>query len=632
MNKLIPVFITVIVVQLTNAAFAAKHGVDLYDELKYPADFTHFEYANPEAIKGGDVVLAAVGTFDSLNPFVIKGDPAAGLSYVHSSLLYATLLAHSYDEPISAYGYIAESVEVAPDRISVTFTLRKQATFHDGSPITPEDVVFTFNIMKEKGQPFYRTYYREIIKAEKVDDHQVKFTFASSKNRELPVIIGEMPILSQQYYQTHEFSASSLEMPLGNGPYKIEAVDAGKSLTYSRVKNWWGENLPVNKGRYNFDLITYLYFRDATVAFEAFKAGEVDFRLENSSKNWSSGYDFPALNHGFAKKLVVENSTNQGMQAFVFNARRPVFQDKKVRQAVALAFDFEWANDNLFYSLYERTNSFFENSELAAHGLPQGEELQILEQYKDRLPAALFTQEFRMPVNDKPGAIREQLKQARNLLETAGWVIKDQKRVHSVSKAPLQFEILIADPTFVRVISGFVRNLKQLGIGARVRVVDSAQYIGRVNDFDFDIIVGGMGQSESPGNEQLEFWGSRAAAAKGSQNYAGIKNPIVDNLIELVIDAPNRASLVQRVRALDRVLLWEYYVVPLYYNAKYWLAIWDKFDRPAIAPKYVFDFNSWWIDPKLEARLIIKDETQEAQAAVFPTCPEEPFRRYRYRM
>lgn len=576
----------------------AAHGVSLYGDLKYGPDFQHFDYVNPDAPKGGRINFAVIGTFDSLNPFIIKGDPAAGMSPLHASNFYATLLDHSADEPIAAYGYIAEDVEVAPDRASVTFTLRKNATFHDGSPIIPEDVVFTFNMLKEKGQPFYKAYYREITTAETVGSHKVKFTFQDGNNKELPIIISEMPILSKTFYQEpgHEFDDASMKHPLGSGPYKIEKVSPGKSITYKRVENWWGKDLPVNKGEYNIDVLKYVYFRDPTVAFQSLQAGVTDFRLENIAKNWAKAYTFPAVESGDVKKLAVKHQGGAGMQGMAFNTRREIFKDPRVRKAISLLFDFEWANKNLFYGLYKRTNSYFANSELASRGIPKGRELEILKAFEDQLPQEVFIKPFRMPVTDGSGNIRAQLRQAIGLLKEAGWKVKNHKLVHKKTNQLFKFEILLVQPDLKRVLNGFIRNLKRLGIDARLRVVDSSQYMARIDEFDFDMISIRIGQSESPGNEQFEFWGSKVAGVKGSRNYMGIASPIVDALIQEVIDAPTRDELVNRTRALDRVLLHQYYVVPMYHSDEYLFAHWRHFKHPKKFPKYTLQLSTWWVD------------------------------------
>lgn len=581
-----------------------SHGIDLYNQLKYGADFKNFDYVNPDAPKGGELTLAAIGSFDSLNPFVIKGVPAAGMTHVYPSYLHATLLAHSFDEPIAAYGYIAEKIELAPDRSWIIFTLRKEAKFHDGSQITPDDVIFTFNILKEKGNPFFKAYYREITTVEQIGKYQVKFSFLSGKNLELSVIIGDMPILSKSYYTKHNFEDATLIIPLGSGPYKIETVDAGKSITYRRVKHWWGENLPANKGLYNFDKIKYLYFRDGIVAFEALKTGVYDLRIENESKNWAKEYNLPVVKQGKMLKKTIPNHMIQGMQAFIFNMRRDLFKNKEVRQALSLLFDFEWTNKNLFYGFYKRTNSFFENSELAAHGLPSEDELKILAPFHAKLPREVFTTAFEMPVNDGLGNIRSQIKKAQDLLKQAGWVMNEQKLVNSKNYQPFVFDILISDPVYIRVLQGFINNLKRVGIEANVRLVDAAQYESRVEDFDFDMIIQKIGQTSSPGNEQVEFWSSKTANIKGSFNYAGIKNPVIDQLIEGVLKASSREHLTAATRALDRVLLWNYYVIPMWHNDAYWVAYWNKFGQPKIIPAYNFPLDTWWVDSKLEKKLI----------------------------
>ncbi len=573
-----------------------QHGLELYGVPKYPADFKHFDYVNPDAPKGGTFRVGVVGTFDSLNPFIIKGVPAAGMTILHPSYLYATLMDRSYDEPSSAYGYIAETVEIAEDKKSVTFTLRKNATFADGSPITADDVVFSFDTLKKKGHPTYAAYYRKINNAEALSPSKVRFNFVTDDDRELPQIIGELPILSKAYYAKHDFNKADMTIPLGDGPYKIESVDPGKSITYVRVKDWWGADLPVNKGRYNFDKIKFIYFRDPTVALEAFKAGDVDWRLEKVAKDWVNSYDSPAFRNGDYIKKEIKHEMPSGMSGLIFNTRKPIFQDVKVRKAIALAFDFEWANKNLFYDTYTRHNSYFSNCELASTGLPQGEELKILEQFKDKLPPEIFTQEFKMPVNAKGHNIRDQLRIAKKLLKEAGWEIKDGVLTNDKTGQPFQFEILLVQPDLERVINGFIENLKALGIKASIRVVDSAQYTARMDDFDYDMIFDGFGQSISPGNEQEEYFGSRTADIKGSKNTAGVKNPVIDALIEQIIHASSRESLVAHTHALDRVLLWNYYVVPGYYQGAYRLGYWKNFHFPPKTPKYNLDLNSWWYE------------------------------------
>ncbi len=575
-----------------------QHGLELYGSPKYPKDFKHFEYVNPDAPKGGQLVLGGSGTFDSLNPFVIKGTPAAGMSSLYPSYFYATLMQHAADEPLSTYGYVADTVELADDGKSITFTIREGAKFHDGSPITAADVAFSFNTLKEKGNPFYKSYYRKVLKVEALGTQKVRFEFTVAGDKELPLIVGDIPILSKAYYAKHDFNKSDIIVPMGSGPYEISDVDAGKSITYKRLKNWWGADLPVNKGRYNFDTIKIIYFRDSTVALEAFKAGDVNFRVENTAKNWVTSYDSPAFKSGEYVKEEIIHTMPSGMTGLIFNIRKPIFQDINVRKAVALAFDFEWANKNLFYNLYQRHNSYFSNCELASSGLPQSEELKILEPFKAQLPAEVFTQQFKMPVNNGTSGIRNQLRKAKELLQAAGWDVKDGELVNKKTGEPFDFEILIVQAELARVINGFVQNLRTLGINANIRVVDTAQYEERINSFDYDTIWGGFGQSITPGNEQAEYFSSKAADAMGSKNYIGIKNPVVDVLVEDIIHAEDRESLKAYVHALDRVLLWNYYMVPGYYLGAYWIAYWSDIKHPKVMPKYGLDMDSWWHEEK----------------------------------
>ena len=573
------------------------HGHSMYGDLKYGPEFRHFQYVNPEAPKGGDVKLAAIGTFDTLNPFVLKGVPAAGLGGTVDTLTVA-----SEDEPFSQYGLIAESIEMPADRSWVAFTLRPQARFHDGSPITVEDVIWTFETLKTKGHPFYRSYYAQVAKAEKVGERKVRFGFAPGDNRELPLIVGQLPVLSRAYWSKRDFEKTTLEPPLGNGAYRIESVEPGRSITYRRVKDYWAVKLPVNVGRENFDSIRFDYYRDITVAIEAFKGGEYDFRQENVAKNWATAYASPAVTHGLIKKEEIPNEVPTGMQAFVYNTRRPIFQDARVRRALAYAFDFEWTNKNLFYGAYTRTRSFFSNSELASSGLPGAEELKVLEPFRGKVPDEVFTREYQPPATDGSGNTREGAREALRLLGEAGWTIKGQKLTNARGE-PMQFEVLLSDPTWERIALPFVKNLERLGVAARVRTVDAAQYEKRQDDFDFDVAVFVWGQSLSPGNEQRDFWGSEAAGTKGARNLAGIKDPVVDRLIDLVITAPDRAGLVARTRALDRVLLWGHYVIPHWHIRAYRVVHWDKFSRPAVSPKYALGFDTWWVDPQKEAAL-----------------------------
>ena len=448
--------------------------------------------------------------------------------------------------------------------------------------------------------PAYREYYGDVTKVVPEGDRGVRFYFKSAKNRELPQILGQMPVLSKAYWSGRDFEKTTLTPPLGSGPYTIKSVDPGRSITYSRVKDYWGADLPVNKGRYNVDTIRYDYYRDATIALEAFKAGQYDVRLENSSKDWATGYDCPALRDGLIKKEQIPNGLPSGMQGFGYNLRRPIFQDPRVREALAYAFDFEWSNKNLFYGAYQRTRSYFDNSDLAATGVPQGQELQILDKFKGQIPDAVFTTEYDPPKYDGSGNIRDGLRQALKLLMEAGWTFKDEKLVNAKTGQPFEFEILLDNPQFERIVLPFADNLKRMGITARVRTVDTAQYERRMDTFDYDMTVVVFPESLSPGNEQREYWGSQAADEQGSHNLLGIKSKVVDALVEELIQSPDRASLVAHTRALDRVLQYGYYVIPNFHLAASRVAYWDKFRRPAVSPKYAVGLDTWWVDPGAE--------------------------------
>jgi microcin C transport system substrate-binding protein len=582
------------------AKVTVAHGLSMYGDLKYGPGFTHFDYTDPDAPKGGDVKLAAIGTFDNLNPFILKGVAAAGIGE-----LFDTLTVQSADEPLTAYGLLAETIEVPDDRSWVAYTLRPEARFHDGSPVTAEDVVWTFETLKTKGHPFFRSYYAKVVRAEKIGPRTVKFIFSPGDNRELPLIVGQMAVLSRAYWTTHDFGKTTLEPPLGSGPYTVTAVEPGRSITYRRVKDYWGARLPVNAGRNNFETIRFDYYRDSTVALEAFKAGAYDFRPENVAKNWATAYDVPAVRAGLIKKELIPNEVPTGMQGFVYNTRRPVFADRRVRAALGYAFDFEWTNKNLFYGAYARTKSYFSNSELASRGLPSREELRILEPFRGKIPDEVFTKAYEPPTTDGSGEIRPNLRTAFGLLEQAGWAVRAGKLVDARTGEPMTFEILLDQPDFERITLPFVKNLERLGVVARVRTVDTAQYQRRMENFDFDMAVMVWGESLSPGNEQRDRWASEAASTPGSQNVAGIRDPVVDRLVDLVVAAPDRPSLVARTRALDRVLLWGCYVIPHWHIQAFRVAYWAKFGRPRIPPKYALGFpDTWWVDPAREAELL----------------------------
>ncbi|MCC7274352.1 MAG: ABC transporter substrate-binding protein [Alphaproteobacteria bacterium] len=576
-----------------------RHGLSMFGDLKYPPNFRNFEYADPKAPKGGTVRLSAIGTYDTLNPFTLKGVAGAG-----AGLLFQTLTVNSGDEAFSEYGMVAESVIVPKDRSWVAFNLRPEAKFNDGSPITPADVVFSMEILKAKGAPFYRSYYGDVVKVETTAAHQVKFTFRNGDNPELPLIVGQLPVLSRAYWTTREFDKTTLEAPLGSGPYVVESADPGRSITYRRVPNHWADDLPVQKGQYNFERIRFDYYRDATVALEAFKGGEYDFRQENVAKDWATGYDSPAVTEGLIRREEIRNEQPTGMQGFVFNLRRPVFADRRVREAISQAFDFEWTNKTLFYGAYTRTRSYFSNSELAASGLPSPAELKILEPFRGKVPEEVFTKEYVPPTTDGSGNMRDGLRRAFDLLKAAGWIVKDRRLVNEKTGEAMAFEILLSQPNWERIALPFAKNLERLGIQAKVRTVDTAQYQKRMESFDYDITVEVFAQSLSPGNEQRDMWSSAAARTDGSRNTAGIADPVVDQLVDLVINAPDRQGLIDRTRALDRVLLWGHYVIPNWHIQTWRLAYWDRFARPPVTARYSLGFlNTWWVDPAKDAAL-----------------------------
>jgi microcin C transport system substrate-binding protein len=585
---------------------ARSHGLSLFGDLKYGPDFTHFDYVNPDAPKGGTVRYAAIGTFDTLNPYQLKGNKASGLT-----LLFDTLMFPSFDEPDSEYGLVAESVEVAKDRTWVQYNLRREARFHDGSPITPDDVIWTFDTLRTKGDPHYRLYYADVVKVEKVGERGVRFGFRTGDNRELPMIVGQIPVLSKKSWEGKDFEKTTLDAPLGSGPYTIESFDVGRDIVYRRAADYWAKDLPVNRGRNNFDSIRYDYYRDATVALEAFKAGQYDIRPENVAKNWAIGYDSPALRDGLIKKEEIPNKVPQGMQGFGFNTRRTIFGDRRVRHALSYLFDFEWTNKDLFYGAYTRSESYFSNSDLASSGRPSADELKILDPYKGQIPDAVFTTVYQAPKTDGTGNIRDDMRQALRLLKEAGWSVKGEQMVNDETGQPFTFEFLLVQPEFERIVLPFTQNLARVGIKANVRTIDPAQYENRMRDFDYDMTVVLIPESNSPGNEQREFWSSAAADEKGSSNYMGVKSKAVDDIVNLIVGAPDRASLVARVHALDRILLESHYVIPNWYLSYFRVASWDKFGHPKISPPYALALDTWWLDQE-------RAQTVEAKKAQEP--------------
>jgi len=586
---------------------AWRHALSLFGDIKYPADFKRFDYVNPDAPKGGSVRQIAVGTFDNFNIAVagVKGSlaPAVGL-------IYERLMEPALDEVATGYGVLAEAAQYPADFSWVVYRLRKEARWHDSKPVTPEDVVYSLEVLK-KLSPQYAAYYRHVANVERTGEREVKFTFDSSGNRELPQIVGELMVLPKHYWEgsdaqgrKRDISQTTLEPPLGSGPYRIKDFVAGRTLSLERVKDYWGANLPVQIGQNNFDELRYEFFRDSTVALEGFKGDQVDWRLENSAKNWATAYDFPAVTE---KRVLLEefpNRSSGNMQAFALNTRRDQFRDARVRNAFNWAFDFEEMNKQLFYGQYSRINSYFAGTELASSGLPEGQELAILETVRDKVPAEVFTKPYRNPVGGDPEAVRANLRESMRLLKEAGYEIKDRKLVDASGK-PVTVEILVQDPAYERIALFYKPSLERIGVTTSIRIVDDAQYENRKRKFDYDIIIDSWGESLSPGNEQREYWGSQAADAPGSRNTIGIKNPAIDALIDKMIFAKDRAELVAATKALDRVLLWNHYVVPQWNYPKVRTARWDRFSRPAELPKYgLSGFPAlWWFDAEKAARI-----------------------------
>ncbi len=556
------------------------HALSLLDSPKYPADFEYFDYVNPDAPKGGTLRMVYVGGFDTLNIHIDKGDPAVGLPI----RFYESLMRVAEDDILTQYGVIAESVEVADDLSFVIYHLRPEAHFNDGSPITSEDVVFSYNILVEEGLPFYRRYYADVEKVTALSDHSVRFDFNGPPNRELPQIVGQIYILSKAYWEDKEFYSVALEPPVTSGPYKITDLESGRFIVLERDENYWGNHLPINRGKYNFDTIRYDYYRDQEVATEAFKSGEYDLRAEQNSKRWATSYDFPALDEGMVYKEMLPHGRPAGMQGFAFNTRLPQFQDPKVREAFSYCFDFEWCNESLFYGQYTRTVSYFQNSPMASSGLPTGKELEILKAYQDQIPEEVFTKEFTVPSTAEPNSLRDNLRKAVELLAEAGWEIQDGKLINTESGEGMQIEFLLNSPGFERILSPFVQNLERVGIDASIRTVEPAQYINRIREYDFDAVVATFRQSLSPGNEQRDWWGSLSGKEPGGRNIVGIQNPVVDDIIEKLVAATSREDLIHNTRALDRVLLWNHYVVPGWHIRADRVLWWDKFGRPDIKP------------------------------------------------
>jgi microcin C transport system substrate-binding protein len=586
---------------------AWRHALSLFGDIKYPDGFKRFDYVNPDAPKGGVARMISIGTFDNFNIAVmgVKGSIAPA-----AITIYETLMVRSQDEVATEYGLLAEAAAHPADFAWVIYRLRKEARWHDGQQVTPEDVIFSIETLK-KQSPFYASYYRHVDKAEKIGERDIKFSFDSPGNRELPSIVGELPVLPKHYWEgtdnqgrKRDVSATTLEMPLGSGPYRIKEFVAGRSVKLERVKDYWGANLPSQVGQNNFEEMRFEFFRDNLVALEAFKADQADWIAENSAKQWATAYDFPAV----AEKRVVKEefpiNDSGRMQAFALNLRRDQFKDAHLRRAFNYAFDFEEMNKQLFYGQYKRINSYFDGTELASSGLPEGAELQMLEALRDKVPPEVFTTPYTNPVGGNPEAVRANLRESARLLKEAGFEVRDRKLVDAAGK-PVTVEILVQDPSAERIALFYKPSLERIGVTASIRIVDDAQYQNRLRSFDFDIIIDQWGESLSPGNEQREFWGSQAADQPGSRNTIGIKNPAVDALIEKVIFAKDRAGLVAATKALDRVLLWNFYVVPQFTYGFSRYARWDRFSHAEPLPKYGRSGlpSLWWFDADKAARI-----------------------------
>jgi microcin C transport system substrate-binding protein len=576
---------------LLSPAQAASHAIAMYGDVKYPANFKHFDYVNPNAPKRGTLVMPEIGTFDSLNPYILKGTSAEGLG-----LTTDTLMTPALDETSTNYGLVAQSADVSPNNDWVVFNINPAAKFNDGSAITADDVIYTFGLLMEKGHPIYKLYYGDVGTPIKLGALSVKFPIKNPANRELKIILGQLPVLSKAYYEKHDFTKTTLQPPLSSGPYVIEKVDQGRSITYKRNPKYWAANLPVNIGRYNFDKVRYEYYRDPNVAIQAFKAGAVDLRYENIAKNWANAYNIPQIKNGKIIKEKIKHEIPQGMQSFVFNLRKDKFDNVDVRKAIGMALDFEWMNKNLFFDSYTRSESFFSNSIYAAKGAPSGKELELLKPYQLDLPEEVFNKQFELPKSDGSGFIRNRLLEAKELLKGAGWIIKNGK-LKNYKDDVFTIEVLnLQGSSFERVFPSFEANLKLLGIDTKIVSVDPSSYKKRVDDFDFDMMVSSFGASLNPGNELVDYWDSKSADIKGSRNIIGVKNPIIDELVKKIINAKDKETLIATTRALDRVLMNSYYVIPQWHIPYFRILYWNKFARPEVLPKYDSQFGlwTWW--------------------------------------
>ncbi len=581
----------ILLLSFQNYSYANKiHGIAMHGEPKYKSNFTNLDYVNPDAPKGGEVKFGSYGSFDNLNRVAFKGSKAAGLGYIND-----TLMRRVWDEAFSLYGLIAEFVEMPDDRSSITFYLNPKATFHDGSPITRDDVLFSLETFQTKGTPNQKKTYGKVITTELIGENGIKMNFINNEDKELPLIVaGFLPIIPKKFYENLDVTKTFLEIPLGSGPYTIDSVDPGRQIKYKRVEDYWAKDLPVNKGLYNFDRITYDYYKDSNVLVEAFKVGEYDFRREYNVKRWLTEYDFKAVDNGEVVLEEMNNDRPVGMNGLVLNTRRDLFNNRNVRLALSYAYDHEWINKTIYQNAYVRTDSYFDNSPLASSGLPSDEELELLNKWKNQLPEEVFSESFSPPKTDGSGNDRKNLLIAKEILEKEGWLIENGKLIKDGEE--FKFEFLIVSPSDEKIALAYQSNLKKLGITMDVRTVDSSQYQARLLNYDFDMIKRYWGVSLSPGNEQQFYWGSEVGKKDGSRNYSGIDSPVVDALIEKLISANNRDELTTAIHALDRVLLWGHYVVPLYHSNKDRIAYWNFFEYPDKIPLYGIVIESWWIN------------------------------------
>lgn len=574
-----------------------QRSLALYGTPKYASGFTHFDYANPNAPKGGTLKMSYGSAFDSVNPYILKGISAPGLSMVYQSLMES-----SYDEPQTYYGVVAQAVRLDPKKRFMDIRINPKARWHDGVPITSADVVFTFTTLKKKGHPIYKILYKEVKKAVAVGTYEVRFTFTDNVHRELPLIVAGMAVLPKHYFANVPFDKTSLQPPLGSGPYRVKGLVAGRSLTLERVKEWWAKDLPAHRGRYNFDVIQFDVYRDDVVAVEAIKSGQIDYYEEYIARNFATAYNIPAVAQGRLLKLKIPHKIPRGMQAFIFNTRLAKFQDRRVREAIGLTMDFEWMNKRLFYDAYTRSRSFFGATPFEATGTPSNAELALLEKYRTKLPKGLFKREFAIPTTDGTGFARDKLIRAQALLNKAGWVMRDGVRVNAKTGEALTLEFLMSQRTFERVVAIMRKNLKKLGIDSSFRYVDVSQYQKRVDKRDFDVVSIWWNQgTHYPGSEQTTFWHSSQADVQGSQNLSGIKNPVIDDLVERVAKAEALQDLTPAARALDRVLQWEHYVIPHWYMNSWRILHWNKFEKPKVTPLYNIGLDTWWAKPDSES-------------------------------